>query len=606
MSIWRSVLDSRINKLCESTDDKRLPLSAAIKRYVRPGMKLNPCSLQARPCAAVYEIARQFKGTKPNFELMTSSLGGTYLALLHLGLLKKAVVSFAGEGYPTPGPSAVVQRALERGQLELENWTMLTIPQRLLAGAMGVPFLPTRSLAGSSIGAEQAERGNFAEIADPFEPNRKTGVLRAYQPDISFVHAWAADPAGNAICFPPFAENIYGALAARHGVILTADHIVSTEFVRRHNNLVRIPGEIVRSVSHAPYGAHPSGNFSQGVPEFRPYGNDYKFIIDHRRATRDEDAYTEWLREWVFETGDHEGYLKKLGPERIEHLHRVAEPDSWREELESFAARLDRNDPPNPIELMIIHASRACAARIRENEFRTVLSGVGQATLLAWLAAHRLRLEGIEFAMMAETGIYGHDPRPVDPFVFNYRNLPTATLLTDIFETLGLHTGGATNACLGTIGAGEIDRHGNVNSTLSADGRFIVGSGGANDIASAARETLVVAQQRRQTFVEKVRYITSPGRGVQTVVSTMGRFEKRGGEDLVLTGYFGFNGLDRESAIREIKDRVEWDLVVSDDVESLGPPTEEEIALLRVYDPERFFLGKATEAGGASLVSTRA
>lgn len=595
MANWRNIIDQRINTLYESIEDKRMPLGAAVKKFVRPGMKLNPCSLQGRPCAAVYELARQFRGQDTRFEFISSSLGGTYFALLHLGLLKKAIVSFAGEGYPTPGPSAVVKRALEQGRFELENWTMLTIPQRLLAGAMGVPFLPTRSLAGSSIGEELKTSGQFAEIADPFEPNRKQGVLRAYNPDISFVHAWAADPAGNAVCFPPLAENVYGALAARKGVILTADHIVSTDFIRVHNNLVRIPGEVVLSVSHCPYGAHPSGMFTQNVPEFRAYGNDYKFIIDHRRATRDAAEYDEWLREWVFDVKDHDGYIKKLGKERLEYLHFVAEPQSWRDELETFSATLDRDDPPNPIEEMIVQASRAAADRIREREYRTVLSGVGQATLLAWLAAHRLRQEGIEFAMMAETGIYGHDPRPSDPFVFNYRNLPTSTMLTDIFETLGLHTGGGNNACLGTIGAGQIDKHGNVNSTRTADGTFIVGSGGANDIASAARETMVVIQQRRASFVEKVDYITSPGRHVQVVLSTMGRFEKRGGDELILTGYFGLNGADNATAAREIRERCGWNLQIADDLESLGPPNAEEIALLRVFDPERFFLGKATE-----------
>ena len=64
-------------------------------------------------------------------------------------IAERAIVSFAGEGYPTPGPSPITARALARGRLELENWTMLTISQRLLAGAMGVPFLTTRSIAGS-------------------------------------------------------------------------------------------------------------------------------------------------------------------------------------------------------------------------------------------------------------------------------------------------------------------------------------------------------------------------------------------------------------------------------------------------------------------------
>jgi acyl CoA:acetate/3-ketoacid CoA transferase alpha subunit/acyl CoA:acetate/3-ketoacid CoA transferase beta subunit len=591
--MWRDLIETRINELHVSGEDKVMDLSEAVRRFVRPGMKINPCALQARPSAVLYELCRQFAGKEPGFEYIASSIGNMSLSLIHLGLLKKAIVSFAGEGYPTPGPSPVMWRALDRGDVEIENWTMLTISQRLLAGAMGVPFLPTRSLAGSTIGAELAEVGNYVEIADPSNPDETFGMLRAYRPDISFVHAWAADRSGNAISFPPYGENIYGALGAREGVIVTVDHIVPTEFIRKHANLVRIPAAVVRSVSRVPFGSHPAGNFSRNVPEFKPYGNDYAFIRDCRRATKQEDTFTEWINEWILDVKDHAEYVEKLGEERIQHLYFVAQSESWQREIEGFEEELSDPRPPNSIEKMIVHASRAAAERIRERGYKTVLSGIGQATLMAWLAAHRLRDEGAEITLMAETGVYGHDPRPADPFVFNFRNLPTTTVLTDIFETLGLHTGGANNACLGTIGAAQVDRYGNVNSTRMENGMFIVGSGGANDIATASQETIVVAQQRDWTFVDRVAYITCPGQKINVVVSTMGRFEKRG-DELILTGYSGSDALDKESAIREIKNLCGWDLKVSDDIEELSAPTNDEIALLRIFDPERFFLGKPT------------
>ena len=75
-------------------------------------MKLNPVALQSRPVAALHELIRQFSGSQPDFELVSSSLSGNYLQLVGAGLLRRAVVSFAGEGYPTPGPSPVVARAL--------------------------------------------------------------------------------------------------------------------------------------------------------------------------------------------------------------------------------------------------------------------------------------------------------------------------------------------------------------------------------------------------------------------------------------------------------------------------------------------------------------
>jgi acyl CoA:acetate/3-ketoacid CoA transferase alpha subunit/acyl CoA:acetate/3-ketoacid CoA transferase beta subunit len=590
---WREIIERKVATLHDSGLDKRMDLAEALRRFVRPGMKINPVTMQARPTAATYELCRQFAGKAPGFEFISASLSGNYLQLVHLGLIRKAVVSFAGEGYPTPGPSPVIRWALEDGDFEIENWTMLTISQRLLAGALGVPFLATRSIVGSTMAAENTAAGAYAEIDDPFEPGRRQGVVRAYHPDVTFLHAWAADKNGNALCFPPYQENIYGALAARKGVVLTAHKIVSTDFIRRHSHLVRVPGEVVLSVSEAPFGSHPYGNFSQGIPELRPYANDYPFMRAHREAQNTKELYGAWVDEWILRVKDHDAYVAKLGRKKVEALYRAAESDSWREELETFARDLDEHRAAGPIEIMIVQAAREIARRIESNRYRTVLSGVGQATLMCWLAVHQLRERGVEFTLMAETGMYGFDPRPADPFLVNYRNLPTCTMLTDVFESLGLHGGGAMNACLASIGAGQIDKFGNINSTRTASGQFIVGSGGANDIVTAARETVVLATQRKQTFVEKVDYITSPGPTVRCVISTLGRFEKIAGEELVLTAYFKVEGRSREALVADIRERCGWELQVADELEALEPPTEAELALLRVFDPERFFLGKA-------------
>ena len=595
MSLWREIVDQRIATLHDSAADKRMDLAQAIRRFVRPGMKINPVTMQARPQAAMYELCRQFAGTRPGFEFISSALSGSYLQLAHLGLLRKAVVSFVGEGYPTPGPSPVTRWALERGDFEIENWTMLTIAQRLLAGAMGVPFLTTRSITGSSLATERQATGDYAELPDPFNPGSVQGVIRAYNPDIAFVHVWAADRAGNALCFPPFQENIYGALAARQGVMLTAHKLVSTDFIRRHAHLARIPGEIVLSVSEVPYGSHPYGNYSADIPELRPYANDYAFMREHREAQITKERYDAWIREWIIEVGQHDAYLARLGKARVRAIHRAAEPDSWREDLERHAATLDPERAAGSVEEMIVQAAREVAKRIAASGYRAVLAGAGQASLMCWLAAHRLRGEGIDFALLAETGMYGFDPRPADPFLTSYRNLPTCTMLTDVFEALGLHGCGGTNACMGTIGAGEIDRHGNVNSTRTAAGEFLVGSGGANDIVTSAAETVVVAAQRAQTFVEKVGYVTSPGAKIRCVISTMGRFEKLDGDELVLTGYFAATRLDRAQAVAEISRRCGWDLKVADELQELPPATAEELALLRLFDPERFFLGKPAD-----------
>jgi acyl CoA:acetate/3-ketoacid CoA transferase alpha subunit len=509
-------------------------------------------------------------------------------------LIRKAIVSFVGEGYPTPGPSPITRWALERGGFEIENWSMLTISQRLMAGALGVPFFTTRSLVGSTMAIESAAAGNYAEIDDPFNPGCKQGVIRAYQPDIAFVFVWAADAAGNGLCFPPFQENIYGALAAKQGVILVAHKIVSSDFIRRHSHLVRIPGEVVLSVSESPYGSHPYGNFSQGIAELRPYANDYPFMRAHREAQKSKEQYDAWVDEWILSVPDQDAYVAKLGPKRIQAIYAAAEADSWQGELEGFAADFDQELPAGAIEAMVLQGAREIGKRIAARGYRTVLSGVGQAALMCWVASRQQREQGVEFALMAETGMYNFDPRPADPFLTNYRNLPTCKMLTDVFETLGMHGCGATSRCLAAMGAGQVDKFGNVNSTRTAQGDFIVGSGGANDIVTAAAETVIVAIQRKQTFVAAVDYITSPGARVQCVISTLGRFEKLGGKELVLTAYFAAAGRSRDDIVEEIRQNCGWALQVADELEALPPATAQDLALLRLFDPERFFLGKAT------------
>ena len=597
---WRELVAGPLGRVRMPLADKRCNLRDAIEAHVAPGMRINPVSLQSRPVAALHELMRVFRDADPGFEFISSSLSGNYLQLVGAGVLRSAIVSFAGEGYPTPGPSPVVARALTDGAFELENWSMLTISQRLLAGAMGVPFLPTRSLGGSDMANELAAAGGYAEVADPFASPEHGGtpqpVVRAYVPDIAFVHAWAADPSGNAVCFPPYQENVYGALAAKHGVILTVHKLVDADFVRRHSHLVRIPAEKVVAVCEVPYGSHPYGNYATGIPELRAYANDYPFMTEHRSAQNSAERYDEWLERWVYEPGSAQGYLDRLGADRLDALEYLAGAETWREELEHHGEALDHDVPATPVEEMIVQAARRTVARARDGGFDLVLSGVGQAALAAWLASHLASEQGVEFALAAETGMYGHDPRPADPFLVNYRNMPTTTLLSDVFETLGLHACGGNNRCLTTLGAGQLDKHGNVNSSWNADGTFIVGSGGANDLANASGELLIVAAQRKGAFREKVDFVTSPGTRVATVVSTMGVFEKRDGE-LVLTACFASAGDSPDDVAAKIRERCDWELRTADELEWLAPATADELATLRVFDPTRAFLGRGVAGG---------
>jgi len=168
----------------------------------------------------------------------------------------------------------------------------------------------------------------------------------------------------------------------------------------------------------------------------------------------------------------------------------------------------------------------------------------------------------------------------------------------DILTTMGIFLSGSQAPTIGIVGAGQVDRYGNLNSTkIPQASQYLVGSGGGNDVASGAKEVMVTLEQGRGRYVEKVPYITSPGRKVTTVVSQWGIFEKKPGEEeLYLTGYFSCpSPKTKEEAVRDIREQCGWSLKIHPQIQLLPPPEAEELKFLRCFDPRRFFLGKKEE-----------
>ncbi len=156
----------------------------------------------------------------------------------------------------------------------------------------------------------------------------------------------------------------------------------------------------------------------------------------------------------------------------------------------------------------------------------------------------------------------------------------SATMLTDVITTHGVFVGGGNNKCLAVLGAGQIDPYGNINSTKGSDGRFLAGSGGANDSVNA-QEVIIVIDQSRNRFVEDLGYVTCPGDQVSTVVSTMGVFRKASPkEKLSLTAYFPDPNLPTlEERIKQIQDHCGWLLEIADPIEEIAGPNDHELQL---------------------------
>ena len=588
---YRSAIQQRLALPLHEGPDKTTTLAEALRRHVPAGATIYLGAAHGRPNPAVRELVRQWWGQAPGFTLATVGLGSPWTALVHGGLVRRVITTFMGEGYPFPTPQALISRAVLEGRLQVSNWSMLTFPLRLLAGAMGVPFLPTRSLLGSTMEEDNTRSGDLIAADDPFGAEGRVAYVRALVPDVALLHGWAADRAGNVITGLPLNENMYGAMAARGGAVVTVEKIVSTDFIRRHADLVRLPGQYVRAVVEAPHGNHPGGMYGMNVPELEGYAEDIEWILECRRAFRRPDTADAWIRQWMLELPDHAAYLSKLGYARVMETKGRAHTDAWVSELNTLASRLPTSVAATPGEWMVVSAARMLAEKVQASGYRTFLAGVGNSNLAAWLAAYQLKQGGAEVELMAETGMVGYLPRPAEPFVFSFRNFPSCKMLTDILHVMGVFMGGRHNLCLGSLAAGQIDKHGNINSTIMPGVAYITGSGGANDITSSSREVVVCLQQSPRRFVDKVPYITAPGRTVRTVVSDLGVYEKTTDHgELILTGLYGAG--PEGPAVQAARAACGWDLKVAPTPRRFAAPTAEELSLVRLFDPRRYFLGE--------------
>lgn len=556
-------------------ENKVIDLGDAIKRHVKPGMLLY---IREGAYAAIRETIRQFWGTQPKFTLAMIGCRDYALDLLHCGLVTKVLTSRCSES-ATQGISSVVKRAYKQKSVEIENWSLYSLVLRLMAGAMGVGVMPTRSIVSSTMAQEN--RDSFMEMDDPFSPGNRLGLVKSLNPDIAFVHGWASDANGNLILAPAIlsGEGEWGALGSKNGVIATVEKLVSTDFIRKHSSLVSIPGYFVRSVSVLPYGAHPLG-LASTADDFDEYEADYEFMNDHGKASQESETLDSWLREWVVGCPENGDYLKKLGYPRLAFLKGKAGRFDWEQKILSLSEESLVTPEYTAEERMIVAASRVIKEKVVMNKYRVIGSGIGTAGGAAWLAYYQLKKTGFDIELMLGSSYFGWAPRPGDPQVTNFSNLRTCKMITDILHTYGVFAG---HQCISVLGAAQIDKHGNLNTTRLSEDFYLTGSGGANDAAAAAQETMVVLNQSKKRFVNQVPYTTCPGSNVTTVVSDKGMFEKINGDELVLTGYLGGpDASDEDSAVRKIREDCGWELKIHPVLKKMSPPETDELTLLRL------------------------
>ena len=276
---------------------KLTSLTEAISTYVKNGDVIYAAGFtHLIPFAAGHEIIRQ---KISNLVLARATPDLIYDQLVAAGCASKVIWSYMGN--PGVGSLRLVRSAVERGDLEWEEYSHFGMITRLQAGASGLPFLPM-----NQVGVQDLEKSNplIKRIPDPYG-GKDVIVVPALNPDVAIVHVQRADANGNAHLWGIIGEQKEAAFAAKK-VILTAEEIVDESVIRSDPNRTMIPGIIVSAVCHVPYACHPS--YAQGY-----YDRDNEFYLSWDRISSSDESVEAWLDEWVYGVSNREEYWRKLG-----------------------------------------------------------------------------------------------------------------------------------------------------------------------------------------------------------------------------------------------------------------------------------------------------
>lgn len=297
---------------------KLLSMREAIQRFVPDGTTvLMGAALESLiPFAAGHEIVRQ---GRRDLTLVGPISDILFDQLMGAGCVRGIIAAWVGN--VSAGLGHNYRRAAEEGipcPIEIQDHSNLSLALALQAGALGVPFIPTKTLLGTDL---LKTNPTLREWVVPWTGERLV-LVPALRPDVAILHVQRADPEGAAHCWGNLGVSVEAALASRC-LILIAEEIVSGEVIRSDPNRVLVPPIKVRAVVHEPYGAHPS-------PVQGYYNRDHAFYHEYHLATRTVEGFAGWAKEWILDLPSRTAYLEHLGSTRVADLsigqHRWAAP----------------------------------------------------------------------------------------------------------------------------------------------------------------------------------------------------------------------------------------------------------------------------------------
>ncbi len=285
----------------------------AVDRFVFDGavVGMGGQTIGRNTMALAHEIVRL---RKRDLVLVGCSMGMSMDILVGAGVVKRTE---CGTGNLERFGTAFRWRsAIEEGRLHTQDYSHLSMALRFLAGSLGLPFIPTKSLLGTDIIKKRSHDGimPYAMADNPWDPGDPVVLLPALQPDVSLIHAQQADEMGNVV-IEGFTTHEPEMARASKSVIVSCERLVSSDETRRSPGSTTIPYIYVDAVVEQSWGAYPTSTY-------RHYEHDDAYMRRYQEVARSGGkGYDGYLHDTIFAHETFDDYLaKRVGELRLQEL----------------------------------------------------------------------------------------------------------------------------------------------------------------------------------------------------------------------------------------------------------------------------------------------
>ncbi|MCG8567924.1 MAG: CoA transferase subunit A [Desulfobacterales bacterium] len=323
------------------SDNKVMDLSEAIQTYVPHGchLSIGGFTINRNPMAAIHEIIRQ---EIKDLHLYVHSNGQGVDELIGAKSVSRLEIAYGGTG-KFMSTCIRFRLAIEREEIQVEDYSNYMMTLRFLAGSMGIPFMPVRSGFGTDIMEKWGFPPEFREadgkipnkklvaMDNPFEgwlDTDKVVLVPAIRPETTIIHVQKADVRGNCRIRGLSFADAEQAKASEH-LIITCEELVDADGLKDDPDLTCIPFIHADAVVHVPNGAFPTACYGH-------YDYDSGYMNAYAKVARDDEAYAAFMQERVFQYASHQEMLDHLEPGTLERI--AADP------IRGYAVDLDRTN----------------------------------------------------------------------------------------------------------------------------------------------------------------------------------------------------------------------------------------------------------------------